>query len=301
VPDLYAVLGVPRDASPQQIKKAYRKLAAELHPDKKPGKAGEQKFKEASSAYQVLSDPNKRALYDEFGEESLRVGFDAPRARAARRVGVGAGGGLPFDLGDLFGGGGGGIGDVFGDLLRRGRAPRQQRGQDVTARLSIPFLDAVRGATTSFSIGDESVQVRIPAGAADGDRVRVRGKGGQGAAGGPRGDLVLELAVEPHPSLRREGDDLHLDVPVTLGEAFAGAQILVPTAHGEVKLTVPRGTQSGRKVRLRGKGAQRRGRTPGDLYVRFLVMYPSGDDEEIAGAIETLARHETDPRANLKL
>lgn len=311
--DLYQMLGVPKGASKKEIKKAYRKLAGELHPDKKPGAAGEARFKEVTTAYEVLSDDKKRALYDEFGDVSLRSGFDANAARAARSFGGFGGGNAHFDLSDLFGGGaqnvhagGGGFGDMLGDLFRRTRsgppgAAPPRRGQDHTSSVKISFTDAIKGTTLRLSPsgGGEPISVRIPAGAADGSRVRVRGKGSPGVGHAPPGDLLLTLTVEPHPYFTRDGDDLRVDVPVTLGEAFGGAQIMVPTPHGEVKLTVPKGVQSGQVVRLRGKGVSRGQKGAGDLFVRFMVVYPKSDDPDVAAAIETIAKHEEDPRQKL--
>lgn len=314
MPDLYQTLGVPKGASKKEIKKAYRKLAGELHPDKKPGAAAEQRFKDVTTAYEVLSDDKRRKDYDEFGDMSLRSGFDADQARAARNFGFGGGGGgggVHFDLGDLFGGGAqsahapGGFGDMLGDLFGRTRGQRPagpRRGQDTSSTIKISFTDAVLGTTLRLSPsgGGDPITVRIPAGADHGSRVRVRGKGGPGIANGPPGDLLLTLEVEDHPVFDRDGDNLSVEIPVTLSEAFHGAQIMVPTPHGEVKLTVPKGVQSGQKVRLRGKGVAKKNKPPGDLYVRFMVVYPKTDDEQVAKAIETIAAHEGDPRAELK-
>ena len=308
--DLYSVLGVSRTATQQEIKKAYRKLAQKLHPAKNPGGASDQRFKEVTTAYEVLADDKRRRLYDEFGEVSLRPGFNEQAARAAKSFGGFSGGGgqrVHFDLGDMFGGGGGaapaGIGDLFGDLFnRRSARGRGQRGHDVTSTVKITFADAVRGTTLRLSSpgSSDAITVRIPAGADDGSRVRVRGKGGAGV-GGPAGDLLLTIEVEPHPHFSRRGDDLELDLPVTLGEAVRGAQVVVPTPHGDVKLTLPKGAQSGQKVRLRGKGVQRPGKPPGDLYVRFLVSYPTSDDPAVAQALTVLAEQTADdPRADIR-
>jgi len=295
VPDLYSVLGVTRNASKQEVKKAYRKLASKLHPDKNPGTANEQRFKEVTGAYEVLGDDKKRALYDEFGDISLQSGFDPERARAFGGFGGGGGQNVHFDMGDIFSGGGrGGFGDMLNDLFRRsgGVRPgqRARAGQDLTSAVTISFADAVVGTTLKLARGDggEPIQVRIPPGAEDQSRVRVPGKGGPGHMGGPPGDLLLTLQVESHPSFTREGDDLYVDLPISLGEAFHGAQVKVPTPHGEVKLTVPQGVQSGRKLRLRGKGVRRKNGRAGDLYVRLLVMYPTDDATDVTKAIDAL-------------
>ena len=311
MPDLYGVLGVAKDASQQDIKKAYRKLAQKYHPDKNPGEANEQRFKDVAGAYEVLGDEKKRKLYDEFGEISLRPGFDEAQARAAKRFGGfpggAGGGGVHFDLGDLFGGGG--FGDMLGDMFRRRGAgpggfpnqaqPRPRRGRDVSTTVKIGFADAVRGTIVKLTPkGNDPITVRIPPGADQGTKVRVRGKGGDGEQGAPPGDLFLLIEVEPHPHFTRDGDDLYLELPITLSEAFHGARVTVPTPTGEVKLTVPKGVQSGQKVRLRGKGVQLEDK-PGDLYVTFMVTYPQSEDEAVGKAIAVLAEHEGNPREGL--
>lgn len=315
--DFYEVLGVNRDASDDELKKAYRKLAMKYHPDRAPGAANEQKFKEANQANEVLSDPKRRALYDEFGEESLSQGFDAERARlirqyqkqgGGRRRGPAPGGGGPggFDVQDLFGGqGGGDFGDMFGDLFGRARggraAPQKRRGQDIDSEVTIDFVSAVQGTTLQLSlgVGGDTITVRIPAGASEGSRVRIPGKGGPGQAGGPPGDLLLAIHVTPHPFFEREGDDLRLDLPITAGEAYRGDKVRVPTPHGEVTLKVPVHAQSGQRTRLRGKGVARKGKEPGDLYIRFLIQLPSVKSPEMDRAIEELDKHSVDPRGGI--
>jgi curved DNA-binding protein len=315
--DLYATLGVAKDADLDTIKKAFRKLAMKYHPDKSPGKANEQRFKEVNQAHEVLSDPKKRALYDEFGEESLSQNFDPERARVIRQYGGGGfrpgrggaggpgGAGPGFDVQEIFGGGGGDIGDIFGEIFSRGgrggRAPRgAARGQDVENTVTIDFTSAVKGTQLELKRGEESVTVRVPPGAHEGSRLRIPGQGGQGFGGGPPGDLLLTIHVTPHPFFRREGDDLHVDVPVTLGEAYRGEKIRVPTPDGEVTLKVPKLTQSGSVTRLRGKGVARKGKEPGDLYVKFIVHVPTEDDPEVAQAVDLLASRMTgNPREGL--
>jgi curved DNA-binding protein len=315
--DLYAVLGVPKNADTGTIKKAYRKLAGKLHPDKNPGdKAIETRFKQVNHAYDVLGDTKKRKLYDEFGEEGLREGFDPERVRAYRdwgsrqRPGTGRGGdgsGQTFDLEDMLGGAsGGGFGDLFGDLMGRGRRARGPlRGADLESEITIDFASAVRGATLELHPqGQESapVTVRIPAGASEGSRVRIAGQGAPSPNGGPRGDLVLTIHVTPHPHFRREGDDLHLDLPVTIAEAYHGAKVTVPTVDGSVTLKIPEGTQSGNVVRLRAKGVVKKGRAPGDLYVHFLVQIPKDRGEELSKLIDRIAQLQTDdPRRDIRL
>lgn len=313
--DLYTVLGVPKTADEDAIKKAYRKLAVKFHPDKSPGKANEAKFKEINQAYDVLGDSTKRALYDEFGEVSLSQGFDPERARAMRDFQASGGGfrGSPFggggggqafevNLEDLLGGRGGGggmggIGDIFGGAMRGARrGPR--KGEDIESAVTIDFNAAVKGTELHLQSPDgEEVKVRIPAGADEGNRLRVPGHGG---AGNPRGDLFLVIHVTPHPLFRREGDDLYLDVPVTPQEAYRGGKVRVPTPDGDVTIKVHPHAQSGQLVRLRGKGVTRKGKEPGDLYVKLMVHIPTVDSPEVAAAIETLEKHVTDPRKDLK-
>ncbi len=294
--DYYEELGVSRSASPDEIKKAYRKLAAKLHPDRNPGdKRIEARFKRVNRANEVLSDPKLRALYDEFGEDGLRPGFDPDMMRAYGRGPASSGGGrrvrfsregAGFDMGDL-----GGFGDLFGDLFG-GRGPRAAaQGSDIASELSVDFASALRGSTVKLRLqdGSDEVTVRIPPGAADGDKVRLRGKGAPGARGGPPGDLVLLIHVVPHPYFKREGLDLYLDLPITVGEAYRGAKVRVPTPDGDVSLSVPKHAQSGQTVRLKGRGVQR-GKERGDLYVRFLIQLPTAESREVTQAVDVLER-----------
>lgn len=306
--DLYGVLGVSRTADADAIKKAYRKLAKDLHPDKNPGNTqAETRFKAVNRAFNVLSDPKKRALYDEFGEEGLREGFDPERVRAYQRwsqQGGGRGGASGVNVEDLFGGGGAGGFDFLGDLFGRGgrrRAP--VKGEDHEQSLTIDFMSAVRGTSLELRQSDGgSVTVRIPAGAHDGSRVRIAGHGSPSPYGGPPGDLVLTLHVEPHPLLRREANDLHLDVPITLHEAYFGAKIQVPTLDGPVTMKVPPRTQSGAVLRLRGKGVARKNKEPGDLYVHFVIHVPTTESPDLAKLMEQAAKFQTDdPRKSLAL
>jgi curved DNA-binding protein len=314
--DLYAVLGVPKTAEADALKKAYRKLAAQLHPDKNPGnKVAEARFKQVNHAYDVLGDAKKRKLYDEFGEEGLREGFDPERARAYRawssRQPAGGfsrdGGAQAFDPEEIFGGGGGGgFGDLFGDLMGRARRQRgPMKGPDLESEITIDFASAVRGATLELRPQGHAgapVTVRIPAGANEGSRVRIPGQGGPSPNGGARGDLVLTVHVTPHPYFRREGDDLHLDLPITIAEAYHGAKVRVPTIEAPVTLKVPEGTQSGQVVRLRGKGVGRKGRAPGDLYVHFVIRIPTERGGEVSDLVDRIAKHQPeDPRGDIQL
>ncbi len=300
--DFYKELGVSKDASPDDVKKAYRKLAAQLHPDKNPGdKKAEARFKAVNRAHQVLGDPEKRKLYDEFGEEGLREGFDIGAARAYRS---GFGGGPRYQRGpgpsveDIFGGANGaaGFGDLFGDLFggrgRRGpgAGPAQaMKGSDIASEVTIDFVSAIKGAELKLRLqdGGDEVTVRVPAGARDGDKVRIPGHGAPGPYGGPPGDLLLSIRVQPHPFFTRSDNDLFLDLPISIGEAYRGAKVRVPTPDGPVTLSVPKRAQSGQVARLKGKGVKRKNEQ-GDLFVRFLVRYPDASTAEVEEALETL-------------
>jgi curved DNA-binding protein len=304
--DLYAILGVARGASEDEIKKAYRKLARKYHPDVNPNDPkAEDRFKEVAFAYDVLSDKEKRARYDEFGVQGLAEGFDPDKARAYARWSEQARQ-SPFheafqtevDLDDLienfFGGGG------LGGRRRRGPG----RGRDAEGQLAIDFLEAVRGGEVRFQLGGRTLRVRIPPGAEEGSRIRVAGQGEPGVKGGAPGDLYLTLSVRPHPFFTRRGDDLWLDLPVTLPELVLGAEIEVPTPDEPVRMKIPPRSQSGRVLRVRGKGAGKRGSKDerGDLYVRLVAQLPDAPDprlEEIAKQLEPLYGGK-DPRARLK-
>ena len=376
--DPYATLGVSRGASPDEIKKAYRKLAKKFHPDVNPDKKSEERFKEVSAAFDILGDAKKRALYDEFGEVALRAGFDEEKARefrayqrqaaeGAARGGAGGragfGGGIHFEEGGFDPGD---LGSMFGDLFsgrQRGAAARSRsepsRGEDVEAELTIDLRDAVLGAEREISLvlptrcpechgtgakpgskprrcpecggtgevrmaggmfrgpcprcgGKGTVEekkrltVKIPPGVETGSRVRLAGQGSPGERGGPNGDLFLRITVREHPTVRVSGRDLSLDLPVTAAEAMLGADITAPTFEGPVKLKIPPGSQSGRKLRLRGRGlpALRSGATGaprGDLYVVLMIVLPEPSEKarEAVQVLQTLYTH--DVRKDVKL
>jgi len=297
--DPYAILGVARDADDAAIRKAYRKLARELHPDVNPDNpAAEDRFKAVSEAYSVLSDPEKRKAYDEFGEVSFQPGFDAAEARRAREAfGGGFGGFQDFGAG----GGPAGFEDLFSNLFGRAgpsRGPRQRRGADLEARLDLDFLDAARGCEQRFQVSrptrdgrqsSESVTVRIPPGVADGGQIRLRGKGGEGRGGGPAGDLIATIRVRPHPFFRREDRDILMEVPLTISEATLGTKIEVPSLDGRVTVTVPPGTDSGSKLRLRGKGVPHPSGGPaGDFYVVIKICVPKNLDDATRRQLEDI-------------
>lgn len=312
--DYYALLGVSRDADADTIKRAYRKLAKDLHPDRHPDdKAAEAKFKAVNRAFDVLSDDQKRALYNEFGEDGLREGFDPERMRAYRRHGGrpsaggaagGAGGAGGFSFDDLFGSNvNSNLNDLFGDLFDRQRAPSRVPGADAVATVHVDFAAAVRGATIdvrSHPSRTEPLKIRIPAGVRDGEKLTIRGGGGLSPAGGPPGTLTLTIEVGAHKFFRREGDDLHVDLPVTIAEAWQGAKVRVPTVDGSVTLTVPPKTQAGAILRLRGKGVARSKAEPGDLYVHLRLVMPVGDDAAIDRWVAAAPASEGfDPRADV--
>lgn len=290
--DYYQELGVSRNASPEEIKRAYRKLAAKYHPDRNPGDAkAEARFKAVNRAHEVLSDARKRGLYDEFGEEGLREGFRPDVARAYRS------GRAPFGVGnleDIFSGGGGGgaggFGDLFGEVFRSARGVA--KGPDVKADVQVDFVSAIRGATIKVRVPGrtDEVTVRVPPGAGDGDKVRVTGQGAPGRNGGPSGDLLLTIRVAEHPFFQRDGLDLKLDLPITTVEAYRGGKVRIPTPEGDVTLTVPPATRSGQVTRLRGKGVRRQQRV-GDLYVRYLIQLPELRSTEVEQAVEMLSEH----------
>jgi curved DNA-binding protein len=299
--DLYKELGVSKSASADEIKKVYKKLAGQLHPDRNPGdQKVEARFKAVNRAYQVLQDPEKRRLYDEFGEESLREGFNAAATRAYRNAAQAAGarrargGGINFEDLQDGAGPGGGFGDLLGDLFGGGGARSSRRGPpkgaDVTSEVAIDFVSAIRGAELRLRVqdGGEEVTVRVPPGAGEGDKVRVPGHGAPSVmVGGTPGDLVITVRVNPHPYFERDGLDLYLNLPITVGEAHHGSKVRVPTPDGPVTLSVPKHAQSGQEMRLKGKGVKRAGKQ-GDLYVRFLVKLPAQDSEAIEQAVATL-------------
>ncbi|MCB9633604.1 MAG: J domain-containing protein [Sandaracinus sp.] len=301
--DFYKALEVSRAASADEIKKAYRKLARDLHPDRNPGdSAAEERFKAVAEAYGVLSDPKKKALYDEFGEIGLREGFDpdvARRVGAAGPAGFG-GGGFGFDP---FGGGGG-VGFDVEEILRqaRGRTARQ-RVRDVEAELPLEFLDALRGGEHELHIGappeQRRLKVRIPAGIRDGEKLRLRGQGSVGRRGAPPADLVLTIRVRSHPDVWYEEDGLHLRLPVRPLEAYDGAKVGVSTPQGNVTVRIPPGSRSGQTLRLRGKGASRRGSEPGDLFVHLELQVPTQGDAELRKALEVLDNVLPDVRAGV--
>jgi curved DNA-binding protein len=321
--DYYEVLGVPRSATPEQVKKAYRSLARKHHPDVNPGdKKSEAAFKETQKAYDIISDPEKRKLYDQFGMAAFdgSAAGAGPRSGAAewaaRQGGGGAGGFENIDLSAFFGHGAdaeeaGHGGSIFEDLIGRvrgeksgrRRATRQARATEAT--LTIPFLTAVRGGETTIEVEREghreSLVVKIPPGVDSGSKLRLRGQGEPAERGGTRGDLVITLAVQPHPYFTRDGQNLQVEVPISVTEAILGARIEVPTLEGRKTLPVPPGTSSGQKLRLRGQGVPAHKDQPaGDLFVVLKIVVPKTIDDESRHLIEQFAeRNPMNPRSGL--
>lgn len=392
--DYYQQIGVSRSATADEIKTAYRKLARKHHPDMNPGnKQAEEKFKQISGAFDVLSDPKKRKLYDEFGDDAAKMGFDEEKAanfRAYRSAPPGRGGarGSPFgvpgqgfgqdvDLGEIFGDlfgragrGGAGPGVDFEGMGGAGRRAEPSRGEDLSTRVQVTLNEAVSGTERSLAVsrpgrcktcsgsgrvgkpvkcktcggtgrarrgmgalqmsgacptcsgtgtsaepcsacgGDglvdetQRLTVKIPVGVQTGSQVRLAGQGAAGVLGGPSGNLLIEIEVLPHPLVRREGDDLTLDLPITVPEAMLGAEIEVPTFSGSVTVKVPPGSQSGRKMRLKGRGVpslKGEGKQ-GDLYLVLKVMVPEEMSPEVQAAAETLRRaYRGDVRSEVRL
>jgi len=303
----YEVLGVKTDASPDEIRKAYRKLAKQLHPDLNPGKPeAEARFKTVTAAYDLLSDADKRARYDrgeidESGAERPRYSY-RPHAEGAQGWKYGPQGGM--DAGDLDD-----ILSMFGGM--RGAGARGGRGQgfagdfkmpggDRLYALTVDFVEAAAGAKKRLSLPpDNSLDVTIPPGIEEGQVLRLKGKGDAGIGGGPPGDALIEVHVAPHPYFRRGGDNILLDLPVSLAEAVLGGRITVPTVTGPVAMTIPKGSDSGAQLRLRGKGIQRRG-AAGDQIVSLKVMIGDSGDSELAAFLETWApKHPTNPRSGM--
>ncbi len=294
--DYYAELGVPKDASQKDIKKAFRALARELHPDSNPGNPdAESRFKEINEAYDTLSDEETRKEYDHAREMGYFVG--GPQ-----------GGQQYVSVEDLFGGGysGGSTQDIFGgfqDLFTRGarRQPQPMKGSDVQGTISLSFHDALAGVTREFTVGDRTTKVRIPKGVADGTKVRVAGKGGSGSNGGPAGDLFVTVKVGNHPIFGRTGKrDLTITVPVSYTEAALGAVVTVPTLSGTTKIKVPPGTQSGTTMKVSGRGVET-DHGNGNLLVTIEVAVPTEISAQERDALEALQAAEVDwnPRARL--
>src|SRR5215468_3285793 len=284
----YGVLGVKPDASADEIRKVYRKLAKEFHPDLNPGKPeAEERFKAVSAAYDLLSDPKKRARYDR--GEIDESGAERPQRSYYRGYAEGAEGRKyqpegEMDLGDLE--------DLFAAFGSGGRG-RRARGEGFKARggdrlftLTVDFVEAATGGKQRVSLAPEQwLDVTVPPGITDGQVLRLRGKGSPGFGGGPAGDALIEVHVAPHPLFRRDGDNIQIELPVSLAEAVLGGRVTVPTVTGPVTMTIPKGSDTGSQLRLRGKGIQRKN-NPGDQYVTLKVVVGPSNDPELAAFLE---------------
>ncbi len=310
--DYYQILGVSRDATQEEIRKAYKKAARKNHPDANPGdEQAAERFKQIQEAYAVLGDPEKRKLYDRFGPDFAR------RAHAGQAAGGGwqpGGGGASFDFEEIFGGEGGidleeilgGFGFGFGGRGRASRSTRPRRGQDLRAEITVPAYVAWKGGEHELLLqrdgATERLSVKIPAGIRDGGTIRLRGEGAPGVNGGPPGDLLVTVRVAPHPYFRREDNNLIVEVPVTITEAALGAKVEVPTLdEGTVMMTVPPGTASGTKLRLRGKGVPdpRTGKR-GDQLCQIKIVPPKKLTPRARELLEQLAAELHDnPRRGL--
>jgi len=299
--DYYDILGVKKTATDDEIKKAYRNLAKKFHPDKNKGnKDAENKFKEISEANAVLSDKEKREQYDRMGREAFSGfgggganpfgGFDFSQftqqfgggARGRRASGGGA---------RRSAGGGGGFTDIFSDLFggAQGFEPQEQ---EMEAELTVEFRDAVLGATMEITINGDRIKLKIPEGIAEGQRVRVPRKG--------EAAIQILIHVKPHPFFERRGDDIHIELPITVGEAVRGSEVEVPTIRGPVRARIPAGTQGGQTFRLSGKGVKKKGKDAGygDHYYKVQVMVPKSAPADAVDAIDSA--YTENPRANLK-
>lgn len=299
--DLYKILGVSRSASADEVKRAYRKLAKEFHPDRHPGdSAAEERFKQIGQAYGILGDAEKRKRYDageidDAGQERAHHGFHRRYAQQGdpfRNFEFGAGGAEDI-FSDLFGN--------MGGRFRQGTQP-PQRGADLRFKLKVGFIEAAQGSKKRIQLGGgKTLDVNIPAGTEDGDTLRLKGQGQEGAQGAPKGDALIEIAVEDHAFFKRDGKSLKIDLPITLQEAVNGGSVEVPTLSGKVSLKVPPGSSSGKVLRAKGKGIPgRKGQEPGDLYITLQIQLPETLDDSLRQAITAWSeKHPYNPRKKL--
>ncbi len=301
--DPYSVLGVVKDASAAEIKKAYRRIAKECHPDLKPGDAeAEAKFKAAAAAYDLLKDPETRARYD--NGEIDASGQERPQQQYYRDYAEAAGNPYrgrqadPDDMSDIFAEFMRGRGGFGGQRTQEFHAP----GHNLNYSLQISFLDAVFGASQKLTLPDGNrIEVKIPAGITTGQTIRLRGKGAPGYGEGPPGDALVTISVADHPLFDRQGDDIHITLPITIDEAVLGGKVPAPTIDGGVNVTVPAGTSSGKTLRLRGKGVKKRGSSErGDQLIELTVALPNQIDDDLKQFMETWRdAHRYDPRKGM--
>jgi molecular chaperone DnaJ len=293
--DYYEILGVKKAATEAELKKAYRDLAKKYHPDKNKGnKEAENRFKEISEAYAVLSDKDKRAQYDRLGREAFGPGganpfdgfdfseFMGGGTRGRRTAGRGQQRSTTIDFTDIFG-------DLFGTSGARRGGFEPAPEPDMQAEATIDFRDAILGTTMTLSANGDSIKVKIPEGIRDGQKIRVPRKGGA--------SIQLTVHVRSHPFFERRGDDIYVDLPITIGEAIRGAEVEAPTIHGPSRIRIPAGTQAGRTMRLTGKGVKKKDGA-GDHYVRIQIVIPPSAPDDAVERIE--AAYTENPRSNLR-
>ena len=298
--DPYDTLGVSRDASQKDIQAAYRQRAKQYHPDLNPGnQEAEQKFKELSAAYDILSDAEKRGRYDR-GEIDA-TGAERPQRRYYRDFADAGAGDGSYQNASAFSDFAGD--DIFAEFFgRRARRNFRMRGPDVRYSMDVDFLDAVNGATRQVTMPDgKTLEIRIPPGARDGQVLRLRGQGMPGEGGGEPGDALIELHVRPHPIFRREGDDIRFDLPISLTEAVLGGKVRVPTPAGPVVVKIPENSNSGKTLRLKGKGVARRNGTRGDAFATLKIMLPERTDPDLRAFVSTWPGRDYDPRQGMGL
>jgi len=322
--DYYSILGVPRNASQAEIQKAYRELARKYHPDMNPNdKTAKKKFQQVQIAFDVLNNTEKREMYDRYGSSFETQGTGEPRGAYTWSWSPGSGGAGPAGfspedidlsqfLGERFGQEmPGGPGDIFGQFRRAARKYRKpsaapQRGGDLHQELQVPFATAITGGEVQITVQrpkgkPETLAVKIPPGIDDGKKIRVRGHGQPAPRGGKPGDILLTIRVSPHPSFHRRGNQLHIRVPVTLGEAAAGAKIDLPTPRGVVALRIPPGASSGTKLRVKGHGVTPKNGPPGDLLAEIQIVLPKQLSDADRQAIKEIdQRYAQNPRADLR-
>lgn len=312
--DPYEILGVSKTASEAEIKKAFRNLAKKHHPDTQSAdKNAQKKFQEISGAYDIVGDKEKRAKFDagEIDANGNPRGFD-PRQGGGFRSGGPFGGGsqgardFHFTWDNVGGDAQEGFSaeDIFADLLggrgRRGGRAQPRRGENYSVATTISFDEAARGGTRRVvAPTGEQIDVKIPVGVREGQHIRVKGRGGAGLNGGPAGDILIQISVAPHPTMTREGNDIRMELPVTLKEAVLGGKVNVPTLSGTVALSVPPNSNTGTTLRLKGKGIAPPGATAGDLYVKLVVTLPDRPDSELAKFAQGWTS-DYDPRAKMK-